>query len=181
MLTNGSGSTYDIDLDRLSLRISRERDKPAQRAVRRSSTAINLHNITGFGPMARITTSFGEVYAQALREGDMVRTTKGQFARILRVDRIRLDAGFVARHPGVQPIKLRKNSIAPGLPAADILVAPYQPLRPGPARTTTPMASAITLLDRPFVERATESQIIYTNISVGQAATIYCEGLAADI
>ena len=142
---------------------------------------VSVKRITGFGPMARITTSFGEVHAHVLREGDMIRTSNGQFEKITKINRIRLDEEFLARYPSVLPIKIRQGSLGPGFPTCDVQLAPYQKLRMGPPRTTSPLIFAAKLLERPFVERATESQITYTTFSVGRAASVYCEGMLVDI
>ena len=160
---------------RLQVRPS-ENAAPAAR-----KTQVSLKRITGFGPMARITTSFGEVHAHVLREGDMVRSSQGQFHKITKIDRIRLDEGFINRYPSVLPVNIRKGSIGPGLPVQDTMMAPYQKVRMGPPRTTSPIVFATKLLERPFVERATENQIIYTTFSVGRPISVYCEGLLADI
>lgn len=166
------------------------RSNPVQLSVRRAAVSakapqrvpqqINLKKITGFGPLARITTSFGEVYAQALRKGDMVRTTGGAFARIEHVDRLHLDEGFLHRHPSVQPIRIRRGSLGPNLPAQDVILAPYQMIRPGPARVMTKMVPAAELMGKPFVSRATENQITYTRIYFTKATSGFCEGLATD-
>jgi len=142
---------------------------------------VNAKHVIGLAPMARVTTSFGEVYAQALRKGDMVRTTNGHFLRIEHVDRIRFDEDFIRRYPAVLPVKMHKNSLGPGLPKVDTMLAPYQMVRPGMPRVTTQLAPAIELLARPFVNRGTENQITYTVIRLEKPAEIYCEGLAIPV
>ena len=142
---------------------------------------ISVKRITGFGPMARITTSFGEVHAHVLREGDMVRTSNGQFEKITKINRIRLDEEFLKRYPSVLPVKIRQGSLGPGFPAQDVQIAPYQELHMGPPRTTSPLVFAAKLLERPFVGRATENQITYTTFSVGRAVSVFCEGMLVDI
>lgn len=167
---------------------ARIKSRPLQLSVRRENSEepkrlrqqINLKKITGFGPMTRITTSFGEVYAQALRKGDMVRTPQGNFARIEHIDRLHLDEGFLHLHPSVQPIRIRRGALGPNLPAQDIVVAPYQMIRPGPPRVAVKSIYAAELLGKPFVTRATENQITYTRIYFTRATSGFCEGLVTD-
>ena len=189
-LTSIQSSERDAS-QKILLRVRRASTAPPQKAApagqqvapaeQPEATAVNPKRITGFGPMSRVTTSFGEVHAHVLRKGDMVRTTLGHFKRIEHVDCIRFDEEFVRRHPGVLPIKLRKGALGQGMPKVDMMLAPYQKVRVGRARSAMPMVDAIKLLDRPFVERATENQITYTIIRLDGPAEILCEGCATSL
>ena len=172
---SGDVATEVVGAEDIRVRVRGE-EAPAPRKPQ-----VSVKRITGFGPMARITTSFGEVHAHVLRVGDMVRTSNGQYEKISKINRIRLDEEFLKRYPSVLPIKMRKGSLGPNMPAEDVQMAPYQKLRMGPPRATSPLVFAAKLLERPFVERATESQITYTTFSVGRAASVYCEGMLVDI
>lgn len=145
-----------------------------------SASKINMRRITGLAPMSRVTTNFGEVYAHVLREGDRVRTVSGQFQRVVRVDRLRLDEGFMSLYPEAHPIRLRKGALGPGLPREDMMVAPYQKVRVGPPRSQSPTVFAADLLGRPFVQRTRENQITYTNVVLEGPGQILCEGIAVD-
>lgn len=155
------------------------------RATRRPNTRpiapkVNLRRVVGLAPMSRVTTNFGEVYAHVLRQGDCVRTVSGDFARIVQIDRLRLDEEFLRRYPEAQPICIRKGAFGPNLPKVDMVVAPFQKLRVGPALSNAPVVFAQELLGRPFVHRVTETQITYTNVILDGDSQILCEGVAVD-
>lgn len=185
MIENTVAEMLEVDLERIQAQLPRIRMRRATPKTIESRGAppaeVNVTRVTGFGPLPRITTTFGEVHAHVLRKGDRVRTLQGQFAPVASVDHLGLEADFVSRYPNVQPIRIRRNAFGPGLPANDILLAPYQRIRPGPPRRMDPFVPAASLLGRPFVERATESQVTYTRFSIGMPAVVYCEGLATEL
>jgi hypothetical protein len=155
----------------------REPRRPNTRPI---APKVNLRRVVGLAPMSRVTTNFGEVYAHVLRQGDCVRTVSGQFQRIVQVDRLRLDEEFLRRYPEAQPICIRKGAFGPNLPKEDLIVAPFQKLRVGPAKSDAPVVFAQQLLGRPFVHRVQESQITYTNVILDGESQILCEGVAVD-
>lgn len=124
-------------------------------------------SLPGFAPMTRITTSFGDVHAQALRERDLVRTRSGEFKPIRWVDRIVLDEGFLSRHPDAQPVLIRANSLGRGLPRADIMLSPRQPIAPLYNQLPGSAKTAADLLSRPGVYRKTENVVTYTLFHLG--------------
>ena len=125
--------------------------------------------------------NFGEVHAHVVRKGDMVRTLQGGFKPVGLVDHVRLDADFLARYPGLQPVRIRRNAFGQGLPASDILLAPSQLVRAGKPGTMVPFVPAAKLVGRPYVDRAQESQVTYTRFSVGLRCVALCEGLAVEL
>jgi hypothetical protein len=133
--------------------------------------------ISGLGPMTRVTTAFGQVYAQTLRERDRVRTRNGEFVTITKVDRITLDADYLHYHPAAQPILVRAGSLARGIPAADILLAPHQRFDAAQKLAYGGVDKAIDALRRPHVCRKTENMITYTTIYCEKPTTVCCEGV----
>jgi hypothetical protein len=117
--------------------------------------------------LTRITTSFGEVHAHALRERDLVRTRTGEFKPIRWIDRIVLDENFLARHPDAQPVLIRANALGRGLPRADIILSPRQPVAPLFNQLPGTAKTAADLLSRPGVYRKTENAITYTLFHLG--------------
>lgn len=174
-----------VDLQRVLDSVAAEPSpapKPVSRATRRPvSRSSRIQNMAGFGPMSRITTTFGEVHAHVLRQGDIIRTNNGKFLPIKAVDQLRLDEDFLARYPSALPIRIRANALGPGLPKADMVMAPYQMLRVGPPNLQQPPVPAIKFLDRPFVDRVQEKMITYTRISLGQPCFVSCEGIWAEL
>ena len=126
-----------------------------------------LWTLPGFAPLTRITTSFGEVHAQALRERDLVRTRSGEFKPIRWIDRIVLDESFLIRHPDAQPVLIRANALGRGLPRADILLSPRQPIAPIFNQLPGTAKTAADLLSRPGVYRKTENTMTYTLFHLG--------------
>lgn len=134
-------------------------------------------NAPGFAPMTRIITSFGAVYAQALREGDMVRTRAGGFERIKWLDRVSLDEDFMSRNPDAQPVLIRAGSLGRGLPSEDVLLSPGQTVSPNEVGLVRQSVRARDLLGRPNVLRKNESSISYTRFHLGIEADVLCEKL----
>ena len=134
-------------------------------------------NAPGFAPMTRVMTSFGAVYAQALREGDMVRTRSGQFERIQWLDRVSLDEDFMARNPDAQPILIRAGALGRGVPSEDVLLSPGQSVSPNEVGLIRKTVRARDLLGRPGILRKAETSICYTRFHMGTAADVLCEKL----
>ena len=143
--------------------------------------SADLTSIRGFGPMTRISTSFGEMYAQTLRERDMVRTRSGDFARIERVDRLVLDEEFLRYHPQALPIRIRAGAFGRNLPAQDVTLAPFQPISSGQPFTGPKVGRAVDALGRPSVMRVAEPIITYTQIRCARPVSVLAEGLWIDI
>lgn len=134
-------------------------------------------SLPGFAPMTRITTSFGEVHAQALRERDLVRTRSGEFKPIRWIDRIVLDEEFLVRHPDALPVLIRANALGRGLPRADVTLSPRQPIAPLFNQLPGSAKTAADLLSRPGVFRKTENVVTYTLFHLGAPDYVMTERL----
>lgn len=141
------------------------------------NTGTSRGQIQGFGPMTRVTTAFGQVHAQTLRERDRVRTKSGEFLAITSIDRMTLDADFLKYHPGAQPILIRAGALSRGIPAADIMFAPFQRLDTEQSFISPKADKAIDAIHKPHVYRKSESMITYTVFHCSKPATVCCEGL----
>ena len=136
--------------------------------------------LPGFGPMTRISTSFGEVHAQALRERDMIRTQSGQLKEIQFVDRVKLDAGFMQQVTDAHSVLIRAGAFGDGLPKADVVLSPGQRVgfgRHGDIR----FLKASELVGRPGIVRKPEEIMTYTMFHCGEPVVARCEGLAVHI
>lgn len=138
-------------------------------------------SLPGFGPMTRITTSFGEVHAQTLRERDLVRTRSGEFKPIKWIDRIVLEEEFLERHQDAHPILIRAGALGRGLPRQDILLSPRQPLAPLTGQLSGSAKTASDLLNRPGVFRKAESTITYTMFHCGSPEVVMTEKLWVEV
>jgi hypothetical protein len=130
--------------------------------------------------MSRITTSFGEVYAQTLRAGDRVRSKDGNFLQIMSVNRMTLDGDYLKYHPTAQPIVIRAGALSPGLPKADLTLAPYQTVHRNQRIPGERFDRAIDAIGRPQVYRKPEPIITYTTFHCGRPTTVCCEGVWID-
>lgn len=76
-----------------------------------------------FAAGTQVQTPRGPVAVDALVEGDAVQRPDGTFAVLRRVLRTRLDAGALSRNPKLRPVRILAGSLAPGVPARDLLVS----------------------------------------------------------
>jgi hypothetical protein len=137
--------------------------------------------LPGFGPMTRISTSFGDVPAQALRERDSIRTPQGVLKPIKWVDRMRLDTAFLKHVPDAQAVMIRAGSLGGGLPKADIVVSPEQSLGLGRHAHDVKFVKAKSLLGRPGVVRKPEELLTYTLFHCGEEVVVRVEGIWAKV
>ena len=140
----------------------------------------HLDHIVGFGPMSRITTSFGAVHAQTLREGDLVRTKVGDYLKIVAINRITIGNGYLKYHPGAQPIVIRSGAFGSGLPVSDLTLAPNQKITAGQRFMQGNIKRAIDAVGRSHVYRRPEEIITYTIFHCGKRAAVLCEGIWID-
>ncbi len=133
--------------------------------------------LPGFGPMTRITTSFGDVHAQALRERDLVRTKSGEFKPIVWIDRVTLDDEFLRRHPDAMPILIRAGALGRGLPKHDVTLSPRQQVSPVSNNLPSSAKTAADLLNRPGVFRKPDHTVIYTLFHCGTPQIVMTERL----
>ncbi len=137
--------------------------------------------LPGFGPMTRISTSFGDVPAQALRERDVIRTPQGVLRPIKWVDRMRLDTAFLKHVPDAQAVMIRAGSLGGGLPKADIVVSPEQSIGLGRHAHDVKFVKAKSLLGRPGVVRKPEELLTYTLFHCGEEVVVRVEGIWAKV
>ena len=138
-------------------------------------------NLPGFGPMTRISTSFGEVHAQALRERDMIRTQEGVLKPIAWVDRMRLDSTFLGEVPDAHAVMIRAGALGGGLPKADVVVSPEQLVGLGRHVHDLKFVKAKELLGRPGVLRKPEDMMTYTLFHCAESVCVRMEGLWARV
>lgn len=138
-------------------------------------------HLRGFGPMTRITASFGEVPAQALRERDMVRTRSGEFMKIEWIDRIILDERYLKYHPQAQPVLIQAGSLGRNLPTRDVMLAPLQPFSEQQRFFGKSPGFAADALGRPGVLRKPEPMITYTVFHCGRPTSVLTEGIWVDL
>ena len=129
----------------------------------------------GLEGRTRLTTSFGEVPAQLLRVNDTLRTSDRRYAKIRKIDALRLDRDFLAFHPDAQPIRICAGALAPGMPQKDLYLAPDQPILAGTNAFSMKQTTARNLLTRPQVLRAPCEQVTYYRLTLDSEATVFSE------
>lgn len=159
--------------------VSRE---PVKKMRRTQDQVERTWTLPGFGPLTRITTSLGDVPAQALRERDLVRTRSGDFKPIVWLDRIVLDEEFLSLHPDALPVHIKPNALGRGVPSHDVFLAPRQPIAP---RANKLMGryedGALNLIGRPGVFRKAEAMYTYTLFHLGEPAVVQVSKMFVDI
>lgn len=137
--------------------------------------------LPGFAPMTRISTSFGDVHAIALRKGDLIRTARGEIKPIVWLDRVILDDRFLNDMPDSNPIKITADAFGRGLPKVDVMMSPRQKFGLNSRLPLEAETEAADLLSRPGVYRQPETGLSYTMFHLGEPADVLCEGLAIRI
>ena len=133
--------------------------------------------LPGLAPMTRVTTTFGEVFAHALRKRDMVRMPNGDYQPIEWLDRVTLDAQLLVALPDAQSVLIMAGGLGKGLPTHDVRVSPEQLLLPSPKAPLSEARTARSLLGRSGVTRHHETAITYTRFRLAKPSPIRCEGL----
>ena len=128
--------------------------------------------LPGFGPLTRITTSLGDVPAQALRKNDLVRTRSGDFKPIVWLDRLVLDEEYISLHPDALPVHIKPNALGRGIPSHDVYLAPRQPIDARATKLAGGHKEAIDLVGRPGVMRKAEAMYTYTLFHLGEPQVI---------
>lgn len=142
-----------------------------------STNAMELWPLPGLAPMTRVRTSFGDVHAIALRKGDKVLLRSGEHKAIQWINRISLDEHILRLKPDSNPILIASGSLAPSMPANEIMVSPRQVFCADERSGLPRPREASMLLSRTGIRRIQETGLTYTMFHVGEAADIYCEGL----
>ena len=153
---------------------------PVGRGRRQPPRAI-AWTLPGFGGNARVTTAFGDLPIHALRRRDPLRTLGGTQRMVHWCDRLRLDQGFLAANPDAQPILIQANALGHGVPKADILVSPHQPISVTPPSFRPEFRLARDLTGRPGVLRRPEETMAYYLFHCEEPTVVFVEGVAVSI
>ena len=133
--------------------------------------------LPGLAPMTRVRTSFGDVHAIALRQGDEVLVRSGAYRPIQWINRINLDEHVLKLKPDSNPVVLAAGSLGRSEPQNEIMVSPRQVVCADDQNGLPGSREAAMLISKPGVRRLMETELSYTMFHLGEDAEVYCEGL----
>ncbi len=117
----------------------------------------------------------GEIAVEALAEGDLVTTLNG--ARpVTWIGRRHID---IAAHPepeAVQPIRIRRDAVAPGVPARDLLVSPDHAIH----LDGMPISARLLVNGASIVQEAGRDTVTYFHVELAEHAILLAEGVEAE-
>jgi autotransporter passenger strand-loop-strand repeat protein len=123
----------------------------------------------------QILTPGGEVAVEALRVGDEVVTASGGRRRIKWIGRRALD---LSRHPApekVWPVRLRRDSFAPGLPKRDLWLSPDHNLA-----FEGSLIRAGALINGRSVEQVRAERVVYWHVELDAHDILISDGLPTE-
>lgn len=144
------------------------RPQPARKAIK--------WELPGFESKCRVATNFGDLPIEALRRRDKVRTISGAYREVQWVDRIRLDADFLSRHPEALPVMIRAKALGGVHPMTNMLVSPGQTVWVPKVSDGYHPAVAGELDGQPNIMRARRPEVTYYRFHCGSAEKVCVEG-----
>ena len=154
---------------------AREPEPPHSESESETTRGPLKMSFVGIESRTRLTTSFGDVPAHLLRVNDCLRTSDGRFAKIRKIDVLKLDRDFLSFHPHAQPIRIGAGALAPGLPKQDVYLAPDQTLVVGTSAFEKRSVTAASQMSRPRVVRSPCEQVAYYRLTLDAEASVLSE------
>jgi hypothetical protein len=137
---------------------------------------VSLQVMACYCTGTRILTEHGEVPVEALVVGDRVRTHSRELRTVTWIGWRELSASALRRTPELAPIRIRRGTVADGVPHRDLLVSPDHGICVDgllvPARL---LVNGMTILPHRSGEPVT-----YWHVEVEDHAILLAEGLAAE-
>ena len=161
-------------LRNVSLRIPAA-EKTQQRE--RPPRATAKWTIMGFGAKSKVLTIFGHLPIEALRRNDPLKTECGKFSKVMWVDAIKLDPGFLSANPQAQPILIPAGAIGHSKPAADMLVSPAQMVQSSGLNGRKSFVSAASLAGPGGISKKPHSCFTYYLFGCGEECSVFVDGL----
>ncbi|MEJ0019026.1 MAG: Hint domain-containing protein [Acetobacteraceae bacterium] len=139
-------------------------------------TDHSIIDMACFAAGTAILTEHGEVPVEALRPGDQVVTLTGATRPVHWIGHRRLD---LTRHPDprrAQPIRIRHDAFADGMPCRDLLVSPDHALF-----LDGVLVPARLLLNGSTIVQATECRSVqYFHVELDSHDILFADGMAAE-
>lgn len=140
------------------------------------SRRVIAWKLPGFESKCRVTTSFGDLPIEALRVRDQVRTISGAYREVRWIDRIRLDADFLSRHPEALPVMIRAKALGGVGPAKNMLVSPGQTVWVPKVSDGYRATLAGELDGQPNIMRTRRPELTYYRFHCGGPEKVCVEG-----
>lgn len=93
---------------------------------RNSRKELAKWTLPGFSGKSKVLTSFGRMPIEALRRNDPLKTSSGSYVKVTWIDKVGLDAEFLATYSQAQPIYIPAGSFGGMKPLSDMLLSPAQ-------------------------------------------------------
>lgn len=132
--------------------------------------------LRAFGADARLLTETGPVPARTLREGDRLRTCDGDFAEIVWIDRLELDAGFLRSVPSLKPVFLGACDLGEA-PCRNVILSPEQLVWTSDTADGGGFRRAAELTRHPDLYRHRDIAVTYISILCDAPVVVEAEGL----
>lgn len=144
-----------------------------------TASSFVVATVTCFLDGTAVLTESGEVAVEALARGDSVITCTGGERRIAPVrwiGRRRIDPAQHPRPAEILPIRLRRDSIADGVPHRDLLISPDHAVAiDGVLVLARMLVNGATILQEPI-----SGPLVYYHIELDEHALLLAEGLPAE-
>lgn len=169
---------YDADSDLIAsvLEQAGHWDAQPRSDAETPSRSIITWTLPGFDRRCRISTNFGDLPIEALRRHDKVKTLSGAYRSVERIDEIRLDADFLARHPEAHPVQIRLRTFTAGQPVRNTLVSPAQPVCPSGHVGSHAATVALDMVGLPGICRLPQAEMTYFRFHCGSPETVCVDG-----
>lgn len=132
--------------------------------------------LPGFSGKSRVSTVFGDLPIEALRERDDLRTYAGVNAHVQKIDRIHLDSEFLGAHESALPIRIPANAFGPGRPVQDMVVSPGQEIC-ADAHVATQFLKAKELRGRFGPDLTQSAGLTYYRFHCGNPTVVRVDGV----
>lgn len=145
------------------------------------------HPLPGFVSGTRIETPVGPVPVEQFKTGDLILCADGSVKAVLWQTCQSYSSRQLQNNPDLQPILIRKDALAHGLPAADLLISPNQRVLIDDWRAELMfgeagvLVSAVALIDDNQIRRAPiQTEVTYHSLLLEDHQIVAAEGLATD-
>ncbi|MEC7257240.1 MAG: Hint domain-containing protein [Pseudomonadota bacterium] len=171
------GTAIDLSQDDALLSaVMAQSAAPAPAQAKSDRTAPVSWTLPGFDGKCRIATIFGDLPIEALRRRDKVKTITGAYREIVWIDKIRLDADFMARHHSAHPVHIRAKAIGGTQPSRTMLVSPGQMIWSPNVSGQFSAVPAARLVGLPGVQTLPRGDITYYRFHTGCDEKISIDG-----